>query len=82
MENEKGRKPDYTDNAGRVKIAGWTSTIKGKDGNEIPSYNLNLERSYKKADGTWENKNKISISALDVPDVIAMLQKFLEATKK
>lgn len=57
----------------RFRIGLLSASIWKNEGTEKPFYNVELQRSYKKEDGTWENTS--SLSHADLLNASKLLQR-------
>ena len=76
MTNEK-TKPVKKFKAGAIDAAVWKNVNQqGKDGGDVVSYSLSMERRYKDKDGEWQGTN--TFRANDLPKAALVLVKAYE----
>lgn len=71
---EQKNKPTAVFKAGGVRAAVWTRTVE-KDGKSIPTYSIQVDRTYKQGE-TWKHVNSFNVS--DLPKVALVVGKAFE----
>ena len=74
MANEK--RPAKKFRAGGISAALWKGTMQLKDGTEIETASVALDKRYKDAEGNWKSSSYLRVN--DVPKAIFVLQKAYE----
>ena len=74
MANEK--RPAKKFRAGGISAALWKGTMQLKDGTEIETASVTLDKRYKDAEGNWKSSSYLRVN--DVPKAIFVLQKAYE----
>ena len=74
MTNEN--KPAEKFRAGAVAAALWKNALTLKNGNQIDTFSVSLDRRYMDSDGNWKSSTSLRLN--DIPKAILVLQKAYE----
>ena len=75
-----GNKPVEKYKKGAVQLSVWENPLKLKDGSQIMSRSVTLQKSYKDKNDEWQQTS--SLQERDIPDAQAVLSAYLQKQVK